>query len=295
MAKSAAIVLIALCITMPALARAEGADAAAPAQAATVQPTPDPPTPNPSSSDKVRDNPAGQYVLVKTVVAQSAGAVDARARPVEPEGYNLLKYCWAPENVLGDWSKQAGLAGQMIVRALETQSWQRDLGRAGYPEAPVAAAIGHYEAALIAAGFAEATRVRAVEAMVSELQLVRRTTPGGAKVVAVSHCGGPPRSLGLNVATAPADGRARFIPSVLHQLCQAQQLDPEDPVRCDYWLDGKTDGPMAFAGETAYSVRWPDGATASGHFDPEESRSDGRVTLRLRPPKPPSITSAPTP
>ena len=290
MAKSAAIVLIALCITMPALARAEGDDSVTPVQAATVQATP-----NPSSSDKIRDNPAGQYVLVKTVVAQSAGAVDARARPVEPEGYNLLKYCWAPETVLGDWGKRAGLAGQMIVRALETQSWQRDLGRAGYAEAPVAAAIGHYEAALVAAGFAEATRVRAVGALAGELELVRRTTPGGAKVVAVSHCDGPLRSLALNIATAPADGRARFIPSVLHQLCQAQQLDPEDPVRCDYWMDGKTDGPMAFAGETAYSVRWPDGATAAGHFDPEESRSDGRVTLRLRPPRPPSITSAPTP
>ena len=39
------------------------------------------------------------------------------------------------------------------------------------------------------------------------------------------------------------------------------------------------------AGETVYSVRWLDGSTANGRFDPEQSRSAGSVTLRLRPPK----------
>jgi hypothetical protein len=48
---------------------------------------------------------------------------------------------------------------------------------------------------------------------------------------------------------------------------------------------GKPDKPMSFAGETVYSVRWLDGSTANGRFDPEQSRSAGTVTLRLRPPK----------
>jgi hypothetical protein len=42
---------------------------------------------------------------------------------------------------------------------------------------------------------------------------------------------------------------------------------------------------MSFAGETVYYVRWADGATATGHFDPEQLRSAGTVTLHLRPPK----------
>jgi hypothetical protein len=276
MTRTAAIALLALLTATTAHAQSGGT-----AEAAAV-----PPVVNPSSSDKVRDNPAAQYILVKTVVSQSMGVLDARARPVEPEGYNLLKYCWAPDNVLGDWGTRAALTGQMVVRALETRSWQRDLARAGYPEAPVAEAIGHYEAAMIAAGFAEAARTRAVEALVAELELARRTTPGAARIVAISHCDGQPRSLALNYKTAPDDGRARFIPYVLQQLCQAQQLDADDPVRCDYWMDGKTDGPMSFAGETVYSVRWPDDAMATGRFDPEESRSAGSVTLRLRPLKP---------
>ena len=36
----------------------------------------------------------------------------------------------------------------------------------------------------------------------------------------------------------------RFMPYVLHQVCQAQQLNADDPVRCDYWMFGKTDKPI---------------------------------------------------
>jgi hypothetical protein len=178
----------------------------------------------------------------------------------------------------------------MVVHALETRSWQRDLARAGYPEVPVAEAIGRYEAALVAAGFTEAARARAVEGLATELEGLRRTTPGTApgtaRVVAVHRCDNQRRSLALNFTTVPEDGRAQFIPWVLHQICQTQQLNPDDPVRCDYWLHGRTDKPISFAGETVYSVRWSDGTTASGRFDPEQSRSAGTVTLRLRPPKP---------
>jgi hypothetical protein len=275
MKKAAAIALLAFLGATPV-----GAQSEAPAKAPSNQPTT-----VQSSSEKVRENPAVQYVLVKTVVGQVMGVVDARARPIEPEGYNLLKYCWTAENVLGDWAERAGLTGAMIVRALETRSWQRDLARAGYPEAPAAEAIGRYEAMLVSAGFTDAARARAVDALVTDLDGLRRKTPGAAQVRAVHRCDSQQRSLALNYTTAPEDGRARFMPYVLHQVCQAQQLNADDPVRCDYWMFGKTDKPMSFAGETVYSVRWLDGSTANGRFDPEQSRSVGTVTLRLRPPK----------
>jgi hypothetical protein len=272
MRKTAAIALMAFLGATPAGAQAERPSDNKPA---TVQ----------SSSEKVRENPASQYVLVKTVVGQTMGVVDARARPIEPEGYNLLKYCWTAENVLGDWAERAGLTGAMVVRALETRSWQRDLARAGYPEGPAAEAIGRYEAMLVSAGFTDAARARAVDSLVVDLDGLRRKTPGAAQVHAVHRCDSQQRSFALNYTTAPEDGRARFMPYVLHQVCQAQQLNPDDPIRCDYWMYGKTDKPMSFAGETVYSVRWSDGSTANGRFDPEQSRSAGTVTLRLRPPK----------
>ncbi|MDP1966291.1 MAG: hypothetical protein Q8K93_29325 [Reyranella sp.] len=241
------------------------------------------PTAIQSSSERVRDNPSLQYVLIKSVVAQVIGVIDARALPLEPEGYNLLKYCWTSANVLGDWSEHAGLTGEMVARALETHSWTRDLGRAGYPPAAVAEVIGRYEAALIAAGFTTAARDHALGALVGALEEIRRSAPGATKIFKVDRCSRQTRSLVLNHKTAPEGGRARFIPYVLHQVCSAQQLAPDDPVRCDYWRNAKAEGPMSFAGPMVYSVRWPDGTVANGQFDPDASRDIGIVTLRERP------------
>ena len=216
--RTAAIALITVLGAAPVGAQSEAPANSSSNQSAAV----------PSSSEKVRDNPAAQYVLVKTVVGQVMGVVDARAKPVEPEGYNLLKYCWTAENVLGDWAERAGLTGAMVVRALETRSWQRDLARAGYPEAPTAEAIGHYEAMLVSAGFTDAARSHAVDALIVELDGIRQKTPGAAQVRAIHRCDSQQRSLALNYTTAPEDGRARFMPYVLHQICQAQQLNPDD-------------------------------------------------------------------
>ena len=273
MTKSAPVALLAFLVAMMCWAHSEAQTAAPPAVPL-------------SSSEKVRQNPASQYVLLKTAVRKVMGVVDARALPVEADGYNLLKYCWTPSNVLGDWAERAGLTGEMIVRALQTYSWQRDLTRAGYPEGPVAEAIGSYEAALVAAGFTEAAGTRALEGLVTDLDGIKRTEPGTAKVHATYRCGAQTRSLQLNYVTAPEGGRVQFIPYLLHQFCAAQQLNPEDSVRCDYWMAAKAAGQMSFAGEMAYSVRWPDGSVANGRFDPEASRSVGSVTLRLRPPHP---------
>lgn len=270
MTKTATFAVLALCAAAPCWAQTAASNqlSAAPPQ---------------SSSERVRDNPSSQYVLIKSVVGRAIGVVDARARPVEPEGYNLLRYCWAPANVLGDWSGHAGLAGAMATRALETHSWTRDLVRAGYPAAAVGEAIGRYEAFLIAAGFTEVARERALDALTGSLEELRRTAMGAVKVFRTDRCDREIRSMALNHKTAPEGGRVRFIPYLLHRICSAQQLDADDPVRCDYWMNAKVDGPMSFAGATVYSVRWPDGTVATGQFDPGASHDVGTVTLRERP------------
>ena len=265
--KIAAFVLLALVAAMPA--QAQG-----PAPPAGL-----------SSAAKARDNPGVQYLLMKTVVAKSIGIQKTRALPVEAGGYNLLKYCWSSENVLGAWGESAGLTGEMAVRALETLSWSRDLARAGYPEGQVAELIGGYEADLIAAGFTEAARTRALEALRTALQSLQLRTPGTSDIVARVRCNRQPSSFGLNVATSPEGAHARFMPYVLHQFCLAQQIDPADAVRCDYWQSAKAEGPMSFAGETAYTVTWPDNVVTTGRFNPDEYRATGTVTLRQRPPK----------
>src|SRR5882724_3474632 len=161
MTRTVAIALLALSAAMPSWAQTAASQS--PDRAETATPVVQ------SSSEKVRDNPANQYILAKTVVGKVIGTIDVRALPVEPEGYNLLKYCWTVSNVLGDWAERAGLTGAMIVRALETSAWARDLVRAGYAADPVNEAIGRYEAKLVAAGFTDAARERALEGLVTDL------------------------------------------------------------------------------------------------------------------------------
>src|SRR5882672_6067367 len=129
MTRTAAIALLGLLAAVPAWAQTSSTQASGVQSSDRAETDP---RASQSSSEKVRDNQANQYVLGKTVVGKVTGMIDARALPVEPEGYNLLRYCWTAPNVLGDWAERAGLTGQMIVAALETYSWQRDLARSGY-------------------------------------------------------------------------------------------------------------------------------------------------------------------
>ena len=210
---------------------------------------------------------------------------DAQAEPLEPEGYNLTKYCWNGEKVLGAWQERAGLTGRMVVRAMETLAWQRDLVRAGYPAAMVSELIGRGDARLVAAAFSEAARVRALEGLVADLDAARRASPGAAPIRAVDACRPDGASRALAWRLLPDDGHVRFIPAVLHEICRTQQIDADDPVRCDYWLRGEPGALMSFASQTLYSVRWSDGRTTTGRFDPAPLRSAGMLTLREPGPK----------
>lgn len=248
---------------------------AATAQTATVQTATVPRT----SSERIVADPAGQYLLIKTLMAQRG--IAGRPNPLtDPEGYDLLGYCWTPAAVLGDWAERSGLAGRMIVMALETRAWARDLGRGGYPAAPLTAAIGNYEVAMIAAGLADSARERALDALLSELATAGRTAPGAIKARRQSGCQGHGATVQLRHRTVPKEGRAWFVARPLHEICRAQQLDADDFTRCDYWAAAREAEPLAFAGEIAWLARWPDDTVARGTFDSRTAGENGIVTLR---------------
>ena len=233
-----------------------------------------------TSSARVAADPAGQYLLIKTVVTQG-GAIAGRPNPTaNPQGYDVLAYCWTPYFVFGDWAERSGLSGRMLVMARETLAWARDLGRGGYPAEPLNTAIGHYEAAMLASGLTDAARERAVDAFRSELETVARSAVGAVKTRKQGGCGGPGSAVQLRYQTAPKEGRAWFIAKPLHDICRAQQLDADDFTRCDYWAAAKESEPLAFVGEIAWLARWVDGTVARGTFDSKAVGEPGIVTLR---------------
>lgn len=235
-----------------------------------------------TSSELVRADPGGQYVLIKTVVGQTGGIAARPAPTANPDGYDVLAYCWAPYHVLGEWAVRSELTGKLVVMALETLAWARDLGRGGYPPEPLNAAIGHYEAAMIASGLTDAARERAIDAFRSELETIARGATGAVKTRKHGGCGGPGPAVQLRYETAPKEGHVSFIPKLLHEICRAQQFAADDLTRCDYWAAGKETEPPAFVGEIVWLARWSDGIVTRGAFDSRTVAEPGIVTLRQR-------------
>jgi hypothetical protein len=233
------------------------------------------------SSERIKADPAGQYILIKTIAASLIPAANHSAPRADPDGYEIAG-CWTPRHLLADWTARADLAGRMIALALRTAAWTRDLVRGGYPAAGLAEAIGRYEAAVVAAGATEAALDRGLAAFAAELETLRRTTPGAMKTNMGGGCARPDFAVQLRYKTVPADGRAQFIPKTLHELCRAQGLDPNDARRCDYWMESPENEPRYFVGDYVWQARWPDGTTALGEFDARSIAEPGVVTLRQK-------------
>jgi hypothetical protein len=233
------------------------------------------------SSERVKADPAGHYVLIKTVAGSLTPPATQAAPRADPEGYAIAG-CWAPEHLLAGWAERADLGGLLVVLALETAAWTRDLVRGGYPAAPLGEAIGRYEAAVVAAGATDAARNRGLESFAAELETLRRSAPGAMKAHKAGGCTRPSLAVQLRYKTVPPDGRARFIPKSLYELCRAQGLDPGDPTRCDYWMESPEGEPRFFVGEHVWQARWPDGTTARGEFDARSVAEPGVLTLRQK-------------
>ena len=135
---------------------------------------------------------------------------------------------------------------------------------------------------MVAAGATDAARNRGLETFAAELEALRRTAPGAIKTTKAGGCTRPSHAVQLRYKTVPAEGRARFIPKALHELCRAQGLDPNDLTRCDYWMESSEGEPRFFIGEHVWQVRWPDGTTALGEFDARSISEPGVMTLRQK-------------
>lgn len=233
------------------------------------------------SSARIAADPPGQYVLIKKVVA--ALPPPAMASPTsDPAGYDIAGLCWNSTYMLGDWAKHAELPARLVMLAIETTRWSRALGRGGYPEKPLADAIGRYEATMVAAGATDAARQRGLDAFAAELTSLQRSHPGALKTRKDGACAASGPAVQLRYRTVPDAGRARFIPKPLYETCRAQGLDPNDFTRCDYWLESPEAEPRFFVGEFVWQARWPDGTVTRGEFDARSIGEPGVVTLRQK-------------
>ncbi len=70
----------------------------------------------------------------------------------------------------------------------------------------------------------------------------------------------------VKIKTEPPNGRVMFITVFLHKFCEAQQLNPDDPSRCDHWIERKQGMTFDALGDYFYFAFWPDGKQQRGRL-----------------------------
>jgi len=77
-------------------------------------------------------------------------------------------------------------------------------------------------------------------------------------------CGGGEEE--VTITTTPPGARVSYISLFQYKVCQARNQNPEDPARCDGWINAvKLVEDMI--GKYHYIATWPDGYQAKGVFD----------------------------
>jgi hypothetical protein len=98
----------------------------------------------------------------------------------------------------------------------------------------------------------------------------------------VDGCGAG--DLAINVSTDPADGRVIFIPVFFYELCEAQQIDPNDLAKCNRWrtpVDGML---FEVLGDYYYRASWPGGVVDRGRLRFTHNPSEAVPTVIFRKP-----------
>jgi hypothetical protein len=84
------------------------------------------------------------------------------------------------------------------------------------------------------------------------------------EVVVEGECGDAGSE--VKIKTEPPNGRVMFITVFLHKFCEAQQLNPDDPSRCDHWIERKQGMTFDALGDYFYFAFWPDGKQQRGRL-----------------------------
>jgi hypothetical protein len=240
-----------------------------------------------TSSGLITSNPEEQYYVIKRSVQSMYDRGEIRTHVFAGiERYDLV-LCLDVADYLGPFKEADRPIRDLAYLAVEIVIWRSDLKALGYPEQVWRPRLIEYENRQLKAivrgssGIDEndVSNVRWRRDLVAALNDHRRQSgPSLKEVVAEGGCGGG--EISVHVSLEPRNGRVFFIPLFFYQLCQMQQLDPDNPDRYDRWHES-LDGQLAYlAGYYRYLARWPDGATRKGTISVTLKNADTNVVIR---------------
>ncbi|HKD06112.1 MAG TPA: hypothetical protein VKB79_09440 [Bryobacteraceae bacterium] len=240
-----------------------------------------------TSSGLVDSNPKEQYYVIKRSLQAMYDRGEIRSHILPADDKYDLVLCLEVVNYLGPFEKANSLTGDLTYLALEIVIWRSDLKALGYPEEVWRPRLIEYEGRQLNAIVQGSSgsddnvviSVRWQKDLVAALNGYRRQSrPSLKEVVARGGCGAG--EISVRVSLEPRNGRVFFIPVFFYQLCQMQQLDPDNPDRCDRWHEA-LDGQLTYlAGYYRYLARWPDGATRKGTISVTLKNADTAVVIR---------------
>jgi hypothetical protein len=218
------------------------------------------------STELVRDDPRGQYLILKSVFKENLPSANKRPRPKRSDEIDLTD-CVAGQK---EYATTDQLTNSLLQTASEIVVATELLRWAGYPTSIWQNALAEYERqqlASIVAGRGRSTRamVRMERTLIANLDVYRRTSGGPLpKIVSDTGCGGIGNE--VTVVTVPSGGKVKHRILLWDRFCTRQGLVPKD-VECDRW-DEARDGEVTQAnGIHYYQATWPRGPASEGRIE----------------------------
>ena len=264
------------------------------------------------SSALVVADPKAQYYIIKRAMQQmyERGGLHSNISRVAADGYDIV-HCESGSDYFGEQPPADALFVALANLAADIVIWRNDFRRLAVPEAvwrPVLIEIEDTQLAFrLQEGRLQEGRLQEGRLQEGRLQEGRapdgtdapserryasqqrqllsalnayRAQSGGRRAPFQMEGGCGAGDFNVTITAAPRTGRVFFIPVFFHELCKAQQLDPDDRGACNHWREA-VDGTLAYvAGDYRYQAVWPDGATRSGPLSFTHLQEGQIVTIR---------------
>jgi hypothetical protein len=236
-----------------------------------------------TSTSLINNNPIPSYQHFKAVFAsKSLSDRSWSTGEVIP-----LISCTHAGEYIGYKYPESNAIYKIAELAFATTYIKQELEAWGYPETLWQRSLGEFEQSMLA----DARRfhlpedgnafTKSLAAFLNEYRLrhgnrLPEVNPG------VNGCGGG--EIAIRLVAVPGSAHIQYINAIFYDLCRRQNIEPDDPSKCDHWSD-YSDGPRnglgaQMAGKYKVRVIWTDGFVVTRnlnvddlHPNPDEAMS----------------------
>jgi hypothetical protein len=222
------------------------------------------------STALVRADVMGQYQVIKRSFEKGAG----RQETLDPkESYDLTNCFYTDPSI---YTKN-GLTRELVGLAADAGYISITLDWAGYPRSLWKPLLDTYEREQLSLLASRRPMVKRYDdggtqrfgtLLLQQLQNYRERSATPLPSIywtSIDGCGGAGRN--IKIKTSPSRGHVRLMPAFYYDLCKAQQIEADDPNKCDHGTEIADGEDMLVSGVYRYFAVWPNGLKKQGRQD----------------------------